>query len=52
MNGRLFVAHQNVLDLILRIERVVNVEDRTAGIPKDVLDPFFLEAADDNFRAS
>jgi hypothetical protein len=51
MNGRLFVAHQNVLDLILRVERVVNVKDRTAGIPEDVLNPFFLKAADDNFRA-
>jgi hypothetical protein len=51
MNGRLFVAHQNVLDLILRVQRVVNVKDRTAWIPKDVLNPFFLKAADDNFRA-
>ena len=51
MNRCLFVAHQNVLDLILRVQRVVDVKDRAAGIPKDVLDPFFLEAADDNFRA-
>jgi hypothetical protein len=50
MNRCLFVAHQDVLDLILRVQRVVDVKDSAAGIPKDVLDPFFLKAADDNFR--
>ena len=45
----LLVAHEDVLDLVLLEELVVDVEDRAARIAEDVLDAFFLEAADDDF---
>ena len=47
----LLVAHQHVLDLVLLEQLVVDVEHRAAGIAEDVLDAFFLEAADDDFGA-
>ena len=46
----LLVAHQHVLDLVLLEQLVVDVEHRAARIAEDVLDAFFLEAADDDFR--
>ena len=51
VHGALLVAHQHVLDLLLLEQLVVDVEDRAARIAEDVLDAFFLEAADDDFRA-
>ena len=50
MHGALFVPDQHVLDLFLLEQLVVDVEDRAARITEDVLDAFFLEAADDDFR--
>ena len=50
VDGALLVPHQHVLDLVLLEELVVDVEDRAARIAEDVLDAFFLEAADDDFR--
>ena len=50
VHGALLVAHQHVLDLVLLEELVVDVEDRAARIAEDVLDAFFLQAADDDFR--
>jgi hypothetical protein len=38
MHGRLFVAHQHVLDGVLLVESVVDVQDGTAGVAPDVLD--------------
>ena len=49
MHGALLVAYEDVLDLVLLEELVVDVEDCAARIPEDVLDAFFLEAADDDF---
>ena len=49
VHGALLVAHEHVLDLVLLEELVVDVEDRAARIAEDVLDAFFLEAADDDF---
>ena len=49
MHRALLVPHQDVLDLVLLEELVVDVEHRAARIAEDVLDAFFLEAADDDF---
>ena len=49
VHGALLVPHEDVLDLVLLEELVVDVEDRAARIAEDVLDAFFLEAADDDF---
>ena len=46
----LLVAHQHVLDLVLLEQRVVDEQHRAARIAEDVLDAFFLQAADDDFR--
>src|SRR5512143_251073 len=43
------MAYEHVLHLLLLEELVVDVEDRAARIPEDVLYAFFLEAADDDF---
>ena len=50
MHRGLLVPHQDVLDLVLLEELVVDVEHRAAGIAEDILDAFFLQAADDDFR--
>jgi hypothetical protein len=44
------VPDQHVLHLVLLEELVVNVEHRAAGIAEDVLDAFFLETANYDFR--
>ncbi len=46
----LLVPDEHVLDLVLLEQLVVDVEDRAARVAEDVLDAFFLEAADDDFR--
>src|SRR5207244_1981454 len=45
------VPDKDVLHLLLLEQFVVDVEHRAAGITEDVLDAFFLEAADHDFRA-
>src|SRR5690606_28340716 len=51
MDGRLLVAHEDVLDRVLLEDLVVDVEDRAAGIAEDVLDTLFAQAADNDFSA-
>jgi hypothetical protein len=41
-----------VFDLVLPVERVVNMQGRAAGVAKDVLDPLVFEAADKDIGAS
>ena len=47
----LLVANENVLDLVVLEQLVVDVEDRAARIPEDVLDALLLEAAHDDLGA-
>jgi hypothetical protein len=49
MHSGLLVAHQHVLDGVLLVERVVNVENRAAGIAPDVLHAFGLQCLDQHF---
>ena len=51
VRGALFVADQDVLDLLLFEKLVVDVEHGAAGITEDVLHTFVLKATDDNFCA-
>ncbi len=51
MDGGLLVPDQDVFELLVGVERVVDVEDGAAGIAEDVLDAFFFETADDDLRA-
>jgi hypothetical protein len=46
MYGRLFVAHQHVLNRFLLVQRVVDVEDSTARVAPDELDALRLQAPD------
>ena len=48
MDGALFVSHQHVLELVLLEQLVVNIENCATRIAEDVLDAFFLQAADDD----
>jgi hypothetical protein len=41
-----------VLDGVLLVERVVDVQDRAAGIAPDVLDAFGLQGLDEDFGAA
>ncbi len=50
VRSTLFVAHQNVLDVILFVQRVVNVQHRAAGVAENVLDTLVLQELDDDFR--
>src|SRR4029434_8909708 len=50
MDRALLVANEHMLHLVLLEKLVVDVENRTARIAEHVLDAFFLEAADDDFR--
>ena len=47
----LFVAHQDVLDVLLLVQRVVDVKDRAPGVPEYVPNPVVLEKSDDDLRA-
>ncbi len=49
MGGGLLVADQHVLDVVLGVQGVVDVQHGAARIAEDILDAFFLEAADQNF---
>ena len=42
---------QDVLEPILLEDLVVDIEDRTAGIPEDVVDSFFLQTPNDDLGA-
>ena len=46
----LLVADQHVLDARLLEQLVVDVEDRAARVAEDVVDAFFLQTADQDFR--
>jgi hypothetical protein len=52
VTGGLFVADQHVLDVVLEVERVINVQDGTARITEQIFDAFFLQAADQDLGAS
>ncbi len=51
MHGALFVAHQNVLHLVLLKQRVVDRQHRAAGITENVLDALIGKRRDHHFRA-
>ncbi len=48
MAGGLFVPDQDVLDLVLLEHGVVDMQDRPAGIPEDVLDALVDQRLDDD----
>jgi hypothetical protein len=50
MDGGLFMAHKDVTDLVLLEKLVVDVQDGATGIAEKIIDLFFLEAPDYNFR--
>ena len=50
MDGSLFVAYQDVTNLLLLEKFVVNMQDCAARIAKEIFDLFFLETPDYNFR--
>ena len=52
VRGRLFMPHQNMFDLVLLIQRIVDVQYRTAGITEHVLDPLVGETAYKDISAS
>ena len=52
VDGRLLVAHENVLDRVLFVERVVNVQYCAAWVAPDEFDVFGLQRLDENFRAA
>ena len=52
MNGRLLMAHQNVLNRLLLEKSVVDVQHGTAGIAPDIFDVFGLKRLDENFSAA
>jgi hypothetical protein len=51
MHCGLLVAYQDVLDRILLVQRVVDVQHRTARIAPEVLDLLSLQAAHEDVRA-
>ena len=51
MHRRLLVPHQDVLDRILLVQRVVDVKHRAAGVAPEVLDLFGLQATHQDVRA-
>jgi hypothetical protein len=50
MYCRLFVANQNMFDLILLEQRIINMEYRPTRIAEYIFDLFFLQAPDYNLR--
>ena len=52
MDGALLVAHQHMTHLVLLEQLVVNEQHRAAGIAENIVDLFFLQAPDYNFRTS
>ena len=51
VDGGLLVPHQDVLDRLLLVERVVDVEDGAARVAPEEADVFGLQAADQDFGA-
>ena len=47
----LFVAHENVLHVLLGVDLVVDVENRSAGIAEDVLHALVLEELHEDLRS-
>ncbi len=52
VNGSLLVAYQDVTYLLLLEQRVINEKHCTARIAEHIVDLFFLQAPDYNFRPS
>jgi hypothetical protein len=52
MRGRLFMAHQHMLDLVLLIQRIINVQYRAARIAEHVFDSLIRKTAYENISAS
>jgi hypothetical protein len=48
MNGALFVSRQDKLQILVIIEKVEDIQDNPSRVAKNMLDPFPLEAFDDN----
>jgi len=51
MHRRLLVAHQDVPDAVLLIDRVIDRQHGSAGIAEDDLDPLIAERPQQNFGA-
>ena len=51
MHGAAFLAHQDVLHLVLLEQLVVDRQHGAAGIAEQVLDALVGERADDHLRA-
>ena len=49
VHGRLLMAHQDMLNGVLLVQRVVDVENSPARIAPEVLDPFGLQGLDHDF---
>ena len=47
----LFMTHQHMLDRLLFVQGVLDIDHGTAWIAPEVLDPFGLQAANQDFRA-
>jgi hypothetical protein len=50
MNGCLLMAHQHVTHLVLLEQFVVDIQNSAAGITEKIINLFFLETPDYNFR--
>jgi hypothetical protein len=51
VNSTLFVAHQNVFDVILLKDRIVNWEDGTTWVPKDCIHTLIYQGLNNHFRS-
>jgi hypothetical protein len=49
MRRRLFVAHQDVFDLVLLIQRIVDVQNRATRVAEKEFHAFILQTADEDF---
>ncbi len=47
----LLVAHQDMLDLILLEQRIIDVQDRSTRVTKDVFNAFILKGTDQHVSA-
>ena len=52
VDGTLFVANEDVLDVVLLKDRVINRQDGTTGIAKDNLNALFFQGAHHHFGTS
>jgi hypothetical protein len=52
MHCGLFVTHEDVLEFVLLEDGVVDIQDRSAGVAKDVFHALFRQAAHQYFSAS